>query len=392
VNDTVTAETSREMRGWEKLLLGVRLQDASSLLPGLFVAVLLAWLSIWLSDFIGLRLMGMDKSPVSAGMMAILLGLIVNNVVALPSLLNPGITFAVKKVLRLGIILLGIRLSVFDVFELGALGVPLVIVCIASALVFTSLLNRWLGLPHRLGTLIAVGTSICGVSAIVATGPAIDAEEEEVTYAVAVITVFGMVATLLYPYLAHGLFAGDPTRAGLFLGTAVHDTSQVTGAALVFAETFSLPRALDVATVTKLVRNVFMVAVIPLMTLLHTRQRARNHEVAEKRIRLMSLLPLFVIGFLLFAVFRSLGDAGVSSGGTAFGLLSNRAWSGLYASVKEWAVRFLVVALAGVGLNTSLDVLKGLGIKPFLVGLGAAVTVGVVSFGAITATAALFTF
>jgi uncharacterized integral membrane protein (TIGR00698 family) len=388
VSESTAAPASGKVKAWEEKLLGVRFQDAASLIPGLFVAVLLAALSIWLSDFIGLTLMGLDKSPVSAGMMAILLGLIVNNVVPLPGLLTPGFTFAVKKVLRLGIILLGIRLSIFDVFELGALGVPLVIVCISSALVFTTLLNRRLGLPERLGTLIAVGTSICGVSAIVATGPAIDAEEEEVTYAVAVITVFGMIATLTYPYLAHTLFAGHPTEAGLFLGTAVHDTSQVTGAALVFAETFSLPRALDVATVTKLVRNVFMAAVIPLMTLIYTRRNARRRGLPEKRTRIVDLLPLFVIGFLVFAGIRSLGDAGVNGGGAAFGLLSPNAWAGLYGSVKAWAVRLLVVALAGVGLNTSLDVLRGLGIKPFLVGLGAAVAVGVVSFGAITAAAA----
>jgi uncharacterized integral membrane protein (TIGR00698 family) len=336
--------------------------------------------------------MGLDKSPISAGMVAILVGLILNNLVALPKLLKPGFTFAVKKVLRLGIVLLGIRLSIFDVLELGALGVPLVILCIGSALVFTSLLNRWLGLPQRLGTLIAVGTSICGVSAIVATGPAIDAEEEEVTYAVAVITLFGIVATLLYPYAANGLFAGDPTRAGLFLGTAVHDTSQVTGAALVFAETFSLPRALDVATVTKLVRNVFMVAVIPLMTLHYSRESARRRQIAEKKMRLVDLLPLFVIGFLLCAGIRSLGDAGVNTGGTAFGVLDSPSWSGLYSLVKQWAVRLLVVALAGVGLNTSFGVLKGLGIRPFLVGLGAAAVVGVVSFTAIAAAAAFFTF
>ena len=391
MRNAVVTQPPRQMSPWERNFLGVSFENAPSLVPGLIVAVLMAWLSLWLSDFVGIRLMGLEKSPISAGMMAILLGLIVNNLVALPSLLKPGFTFAVKKVLRLGIILLGVRLSIFDVFELGAAGVPLVILCAGSALVFTSLLNRWLGLPQRLGTLIAVGTSICGVSAIVATGPAIDAEEEEVTYAVAVITVFGIVATLLYPYLANVLFAGDPTKAGLFLGTAVHDTSQVTGAALVFSETFSLPRALDVATVTKLVRNVFMVAVIPLMAFYYTRESARSRQVAKKKVCLVNLLPLFVIGFLLCAGIRSLGDAGVNRGGTAFGLLDGRTWAGLYRSVKQWAVRLLVVALGGVGLNTSFSVLKGLGIRPFLVGLGAAAVVGVVSFCAITATAAFYT-
>ena len=109
-----------------------------------------------------------------------------------------------KKVLRLGIILLGIRLTIFDVFKLGVYGVPIVLSSACSARCsLPRCINKWLKLPERLGTLIAVGTSICGVSAIVATGPAIDAEDEEVAYAVAVITIFGLVATLVYPYLAN---------------------------------------------------------------------------------------------------------------------------------------------------------------------------------------------
>lgn len=373
-------------------MLGVRLRGIPSLVPGLLVSGMIAWLSIWLSDFVGTRLMGLGRSPISAVMVAILVGLTLGNVIALPDLLEPGFVFAVKKVLRVGIILLGIRLSLVDVFRLGGLGIPVVVVCIPAALVFTSLLNERLKLPRRLGTLIAVGTSICGVSAIVATGPAIDAEEEEISYAVAVITVFGIVATLVYPYLANVIFAGDPVKVGFFLGTAVHDTSQVTGAALVFAETFLLPRALDVATVTKLVRNVFMVAVIPLMAFYYNRESVRRGEISERQVRLAELLPLFVIGFLLFAVVRSIGDAGVSAAGSAFGLLSESAWFEFYTFVQRWAVNFLVVALAAVGLNTSFAVLKGLGIKPFAVGLGAALVVGLVSFTAITAVAALAPF
>jgi uncharacterized integral membrane protein (TIGR00698 family) len=371
------------MSTWEKNLLGTRIDEAPQLLPGLVFAALLAWLSIWFSKFLGTAVMGFDKSPISAVMMAILLGLIINNLIPLPDLLRPGFKFAVKKILRLGIILLGIRLSVFDVFRLGALGVPIVVLCILGALFFTTRINKWLNLPERLGTLIAVGTSICGVSAIVATGPAIDAEDEEVAYAVAVITIFGLLATLVYPYLANLIFAGDPVKAGLFLGTSVHDTSQVTGSALVFADVFSLPRALDVATVTKLVRNVFMAAVIPLMALYYARRTAQG-EGEEKQINFVKLLPLFIVGFLALAVVRSIGDAGINSGGRAFGLWDSGAWEDLFGFVKTWAVNFLVLALAGVGLNTSFRTFKGLGVKPFFVGLGAALMVGVVSFIAIS--------
>jgi len=378
------------MNAWEKNLLGIPVNEVPSLLPGLLVAALLAWLSIWLSKFIGVTLLGFDKTPISAAMLGILLGLIIGAVVPMPAMLKPGLKFAVKKVLRLGIIMLGIRLTVFDVFKMGVYGVPIVVLCILSALFFTTRINKWLKLPERLGTLIAVGTSICGVSAIVATGPAIDAEDEEVAYAVAVITIFGLLATLVYPYAANAIFAGDALKVGLFLGTSVHDTSQVIGSAKVYADVFSAPRALDVATVTKLVRNVFMALVIPFMAFYYARKT--QGESSGKKTSFLKLLPLFVVGFLIVAVIRSVGDAGIEAGGNAFGLWDSGAWKSIYGFIKTWAGNFLVVALAGVGLGTDFRTFKGLGIKPFLVGLGAALLVGVVSFIAISLLGSFVTF
>lgn len=377
----VVSNPSLQMTPWEKALLGVQARELPALLPGLSMTAVLAWLSLILSDFIGMQLLGFAKSPVSAGMTAILLGLLVGNAVTLPATVKPGLAFAVKKVLRLGIILLGIRLSVFDVFKLGAQGLPVILLGVAGALVLTSRVNAWLKLPKRLGTLIAVGTSICGVSAIVAAAPAIEAEEEEVAYAIAVITVFGIVATLLYPYIARLLFAGDAVRAGLFLGTAIHDTSQVTGAGLVYAEVFNAPTALDVATVAKLVRNVFMVGVIPLMAF----RCHREAPCAQQKTDLRTLLPVFILGFLALAVLRSVGDAGLNAGVKALGLWAAPGWKALLEGVNTWALNFLVMALAGVGLSTRFDRLKGLGFKPFLVGLAAALAVGVMSFVTISA-------
>jgi uncharacterized integral membrane protein (TIGR00698 family) len=392
MSHTNLAPAPRRINTVEKNLLGVTVDQVPRLLPGLLVAAFLAWSSVRLSDYIGVTLMGFTKSPISAVMVAILLGLLIGNMVALPKILKPGFTFAVKKVLRLGIVLLGIRLSIFSVLQLGVLGVPIVLVCILGALIVTTGLNNWLGLPERLGALVAVGTSICGVSAIVATGPAIEAEEEEIAYAVAVITMFGIFATLVYPYAADVIFAGDPVKAGLFLGTSIHDTSQVTGAALVYADVFALPRTLDVATVTKLVRNVFMAAVIPFMAFYYARTSESQGESARKATKIGNLLPLFVVGFLACAVLRSIGDAGINAGGSAFGVWDSTTWESIHGAVKDWAVNLLVVALAGVGLSTRFSVLKNLGAKPFLVGLGAALAVGVVSFVAISLLGTLVTF
>ena len=370
----------RAMRVWEKNLLGMRWQDTPTLIPGLVLVAILAWASILLSEFIGTTLLGFPTSPVSSVMLAILLGLAIAAAVRLPQAVQPGLGFAVKKLLRLGIILLGIRLTIFDVFRLGAVGVPIVLGCIVGALLITTRLNAWLRLPPRLGTLIAAGTAICGVSAIVATAPAIEAEEEEAAYAVAVITIFGLLATLIYPYLAHWLFAGDALQVGLFLGTSVHDTSQVVGAATVYADVFRQPEALDAATITKLVRNVFMALVIPLLAILHARQTQRAGEGAGKKVRVVQLFPLFVLGFLGMAALRSIGDAMLYRTGMAFGFLDQEAWSSTIKLITTWAGYLLVIALAGVGLSTDLRTFRGLGIKPFFVGLGAALAVGVVSF------------
>jgi len=368
------------MNTFEKNLLGVPFKQIPLLLPGLGLAALVAWASIWLAEWIGVELLGFAKSPISSVVIAILLGMLVNNLIPLPAIFAPGIGFTVKKILRLGIILLGIRLSIFDVFKLGAHGLPIVLLTIALGVVLTTLLARWMKIPERLGTLIGVGTAICGASAIVATAPAIEADDEEVSYAVAVITVFGIAATLLYPYLANLIFAGDALKAGLFLGTAIHETAQVAGAGLVYQEVFNSPAALEAATVTKLVRNVFMAAVIPLMSLYYAQ---RSAEFKGRKINITRLLPVFILGFLAMAVLRSIGDAGVNSGGQAFWLFDSGTWKALTGLVAEWAGNFFVLALAGVGLSTRYATIKGLGIKPFLMGLFAAALVGMVSYIAI---------
>jgi len=399
IEEKLEDNSAKSMSYLEKSLFGVRISKIHTILPGLVVVILLAIISMWLSDLIGVTLMGFEKSPISAVMICLILGLVIRNVFKLPNALNAGFKFSVKKLLRLGIILLGIRLSIFSVFELGLIGIPIVLICIASGLIITTFLNKKLDQPKRLGTLIAVGTAICGVSAIVATSPVIDAKEEETAYAVAVITVFGLIATIGYPILAYFIFGGDATKAGLWLGTSIHDTSQVTGAALVFADLWSLPLGLDVATITKLVRNVFMILVIPLMAFLYVKDQMKAETATSEiksnvksKVNIKKLVPVFVILFLLVSIIRSIGDAGINTTNLAFGLLSVDSWGDFIKLVKDFANILFVVALGGVGLSTNFANFKGLGIKPFLVGLFAALTIGIVSFVSVSLLGGLIIF
>jgi uncharacterized integral membrane protein (TIGR00698 family) len=220
---------------------------------------------------------------------------------------------------------------------------------------------------------VAVGTAICGNTAIVATAPVIGASDDETSYAVGTITVFGLVALLSYPFLSHALFAGDAQRAGLFLGTAIHDTAQVAGAALLYAQQYGAPVALDTATVTKLVRNLFMVVVIPLMALLYRRSAPAG---SSRRAPISQLVPLFVLGFVAMALLRTAGDWATARPGFA---VSTAQWASVVAFVGTLSEWCLTTAMASVGLGTSLDRLRALGARPLAVGLAAALTVGIVS-------------
>ena len=351
------------------------------LLPGVISAVLVMLAGFWLADLIGQQILAAQgltgSSPLSGVPVAIVLGLLLRNTLPLPASLNPGLKFATTTILRAGIVLVGIRLSLFDVLKLGIAGLPVVLAAIATGLVFVTWFNKKLGLPPRLGTLIAAGTSICGVTAIVSTAPAIDADEREVAYAVANVVAFGLFGMLAYPYLAHAVLGSSET-IGLFLGTAVHDTSQVVGAALTYKQVYDDDIVLRVATVTKLTRNIFLAAVIPLLTWMHVRsQRLGSGSIGAVS---TSLVPGFVIGFLAMAVVRSIGDWTLTSNGAAFGVWSAAQWTSITKSLGDyWASQILLgTAMAAVGLNTNFAVFKGVGLKPFAVGMAGALVVGAV--------------
>jgi uncharacterized integral membrane protein (TIGR00698 family) len=346
---------------------------AGTVLPGLGLALGLAAAGRWAAHGLGEDVLGFVKSPFSEISAAVVLGLLVRNTVGLPAVYERGLRLCGREVLRLGIVLLGLRLSLGAVGQFGLVGLPVILGVIAAALVAVAILSRALGLPRRLGGLIAVGTSICGVSAIVATAPAIKAEEDEVSYAVACVTLFGLAALFAYPLVAHELFPSDPRLAGLFLGTSIHDTSQVAGAGLAYQERFGEPKALDAATVAKLVRNLCMVGVIPLVAALY--RDPADARPRSGRLRLAQAVPLFVLGFVAAAAVRTVGDLGERP----FGLLDRKAWDGLLGHADAAAVWCLMAAMAAVGLGTELGRLRRLGWKAFCAGLTAAVAVGGVS-------------
>ena len=178
----------------------------------------------------------------------------------------------------------------------------------------------------------ALPICICGVTAIVSTAPAIEADEREVAYAVANVVAFGLFGMLTYPYLAHAVLPTSET-IGLFLGTAVHDTSQVVGSALTYKQVYGDDVVLRVATVTKLTRNIFLAFVIPILTWMHVKSKSEQSGSGAVSFSLSKFVPGFVVGFLAMAVVRSFGDWTLTSNGAAFGVWDAARWAAITASV-----------------------------------------------------------
>ena len=347
----------------------MQFQNSTKVIPGVVLALVFCLFSQGINNLIGIELFGTTKSPISTVMIAILLGIIMGNAFTPRPGMMLGLDFTQKYILKLGIIFLGIRLSFEEFFKFGTIAIPLIIVCILSVLIIIKLLIKKVPISSKMSYLIAIGTSVCGATAIVATAPVINAKKTEVAYAIANITLFGVISMLVYPYFAEWFFHGEHLKAGLFLGTAIHETSQVAAAGLIYDQQFNSPETLNVATVTKLIRNTFLVIMIPLFAVLYNRGSRK-----EKNYSILNIFPYFVIGFIGMILIRNIGDQFFNAENNNYDT-----WKIFISYIKSLATVFLTMSMAAVGISINLSELKSMGYKPFVVGFIAAIIVGIVS-------------
>ena len=327
----------------------------------------------------GLLPEGVVSKSISEILIAVLLGLYLRALIGKQEALSPGIQFSMSRVLRFGIILLGLRLSLQDIAATGLWALGLVIICITTALSLAYIAGRLFKIPTRLAALIGFGTAICGNSAIVATAPVIEADEEEVSFAVATITLFGLLAVITYPLIGHLL--NLPDRAfGLWSGTAVNDTSQVIAVSAIYSDL-----AQNFATIVKLTRNTLMAPLILLIGLVYNRaiSKKESGDSAAPRARIGKLVPGFVVGFILMSFFRTLGvmlgffPADASEPGQLV-------WAAKFLNIMDGTSKFaILMALSAVGLNTDFSNLKRIGLKPLLVGTFVALLLSIISLSLI---------
>ncbi|KAL7544280.1 hypothetical protein ACHAWF_007664 [Thalassiosira exigua] len=321
---------------------------------------------------------------------SIVLGMAVNNAIGYDrSNFKPGITYATKTILQGGIVAVAAKLSFFELVNAGAAGFPVVLASVGAGMLYIPAAGRIAGLPREMTLLLTAGTSICGVTAITALAPAIKASNKDIAVAVANTVAFGTLGMLTYPYLFHAL-CPTPEQAGVCLGVAIHDTSQVLGSAMCYKDLYGEEVALKAAAVTKLTRNLGLMVAIPGLSYVHASskptsksdadvERNKTNETISGLVSFQKFVPPFLIAFLGMSALRSIGDYTLASN-TSDLVASNIFQQTMDFLGNDVSKCALGTAMAGVGLSTSLDSLKGVGWRPFAVGGSGALVVGGTGF------------
>jgi len=275
---------------------------------------------------------------------AILLGLFISNTIGLAKIFQPGVA-TYEFWLKAGIVLLGSRFLLGDVLKLGGVSLILVAIEILGALAFMTLLGRLFHLRPKLTTLLAVGSAVCGVSAIIATKGAIDADDEDSSFAIAAILALGALALFTFPLIGHSLHLTDQAY-GLWSGLAVDNTAEAAAAGALYSDA-----AAKLAVLVKTTRNA-MIGFVVLAYAIYWASQGQAKAVGNKAAFLWQKFPKFVLGFILISILSTYHF---------FSKDQNLA----LANLSRWA---FLLTFAGVGLRTNFREMRKQGLRPFAVG------------------------
>lgn len=312
--------------------------------------------------------LGKQFPIIGGAVIAILAGMILTLFLKNKTPFERGIKFTSKKILQWAVILLGFGLNLNVILQTGKQSLPIIVSTIATSLIIAYVLHKVMHIPGKISTLVGVGSSICGGSAIAATAPVIDADDEEVAQAISVIFFFNVLAALLFPTM--GSFLGFSTTSGeafgIFAGTAVNDTSSVTAAASTWDNMWGLGSAtLDTAVTVKLTRTLAIIPITLVLAFIRTRKEKAN-GTEGKKVSLKQIFPMFILYFIAASIITTISvSLGVSSA--------------VFSPIKELSKFFIVLAMAAIGLNTDIVKLIKTGGKPIIMGFACWVGITAVS-------------
>jgi uncharacterized integral membrane protein (TIGR00698 family) len=323
---------------------------AGGIIPGLVLSLVVALLCMAVNQFASIA------SPL---LLAIIAGAVVANVREMSVILRPGLAFSGKRLLRAGIVMLGLQLSLQDIAGLGAGMIVVVVVLVALGITATMLIGSWLGVSWNQRVLIACGFSICGAAAVAAADGVVEADEEEVATSIALVVLFGTLMIPLIPMLS-SLLGLDSRTAGLWAGTSIHEVAQVVAAAGAIGG-----GALAVAVVAKLAR-VLMLA--PVMAVLGVYRRYEiGRRGGDARVMMPPIVPLFVAGFAVTVLIGSLLTIPTDVG----------------TALRYVQTALLSAAMFALGCGVRGSALRSVGSRPFVLALLSTLAIAAISLGGV---------
>lgn len=313
----------------------------------------IAAIVVAISEYISFLIFSNYSIIISSAILCIFTGLLINNFkIRNFENINEILT---KKFLKIGVALIGIKISFFELYNYASISVFIILINFLLVFVLIKILNSIFNLNKGMTNLLGIGSSVCGITAIMAASSVMSNKKNDITCAVAVITLIGTLSVFFSPFFANLIFEQEQIKAGIFLGATIHDTSQVIAASTIFQNIYDNTQSFNATISTKLVRNSFLVILIPLLTLYYSSQKQKD------KLKFFNLLPPFIIFFILLAIIRSAVDATIDAN-----ILSD--WEklvGFFSMVSKYLILF---ALFGLGSSISIKDLSRFGFKPFLIG------------------------
>jgi uncharacterized integral membrane protein (TIGR00698 family) len=301
--------------------------------------------------------LGKHYPIIGGAVIAIVIGILIKQFLGVPAVFAEGIGFTFNKLLKLAIVLLGFSFSFAQIFQVGFNSVAIVLIAVIIGISLTYLIGRIFKLKGNIPLLISLGTGICGATAIATSGPILKAKDEEIVYAVNTIFAFNVLAVLIYPLIGHFLSISD-YQFGVWVGTAIHDTSSVVAAGYSYSQS-----AGDASVVVKLIRTLMLVPVAIILSIYISVQASKVNSEQKTKLNLFKVFPFFILMFV---------------GATALNSIVSLP-TGFVDTTTHIAKFLIIMVMASVGLRTDFKRIKSVGLRPLLVGLISSIIMGTMS-------------
>ena len=338
--------------------------------PGILLVTAIYFIVVLIHEYL-FMLAKIPAIPLS--LLCLISGIILGNIISLSPSINSGRDWIKKNILQLAIIFLGFKISIVQVLELSMSSLILILMIFLLVVVLFYVLKNIFNKDQELVKLIGIGTAICGVNAIMASSSILKSKERDVTIAILIVVLWGSIAVFAYPFLVEQMFS-TPEAKGLFLGVGIHDTSQVIASALVHFDLYQQEAVLETATLTKLIRNLFLTILIPYLAISLHRDNDKTSSLSLVASSLKSI-PLFVYGFVAMIILRSILDTSNN-----FSLELERV-----LELNSQLVKILFsLALISLGLSINIKILRVLMLQPIIVGFVYSGSIFIVGYVLIT--------